>query len=223
LDAGDAGAFRALPPARRAPGPSSSRGGSTRPAGEGRYRLTDSRALAEAVDPTRFYEPAYDAVLGELVSRVVAQEAPVSDALLVQRIARVHGFQQAGRVIRERIMAAVRARPHAAQDGEAGLFVWPDAEAPARWRQCRPPLQAEGEVPPEILEGSRDGLVQDAGERSRAVGEGAREVDRVVEELADVLAERPDEGAGRRLAHHRVAPQHRPDLRARDAADNVAV
>jgi len=74
---------------------------------------------------------------------VLAGEAPISETLLVQRIARAHGFQRAGRLIRERVMDVVAQRHHVAPDGAAGLFVWPDREAPARWQGFRSPATAE--------------------------------------------------------------------------------
>lgn len=103
------------------------------------YRVTDFAPHQAAIDPAAFYEPAYDATLAALVGHVLAGEAPISESLLVQRIARAHGFQRAGRLIRERVMAVVAQRHHAAPDGSAGLFVWPDREAPARWQGFRPP------------------------------------------------------------------------------------
>jgi hypothetical protein len=103
------------------------------------YRVTDFAPHQSMIDPAAFYEPAYDATLAMLVGHVLDSEAPISEGMLVQRIARAHGFQRTGRVIRERVMAVVARRHHAAPDGAAGLFVWHDREAPARWLGFRPP------------------------------------------------------------------------------------
>ncbi|MDR6291698.1 hypothetical protein E9232_004232 [Inquilinus ginsengisoli] len=103
------------------------------------YRVTDFTPHQAAIDPVAFYEPAYDSTLAALVGHVLDGEAPISESLLVQRIARAHGFQRAGRLIRERVMGIVAQRHHTAPDGTAGLFVWPDREVPARWQGWRTP------------------------------------------------------------------------------------
>ena len=108
-----------------------------------RYRATDFTPHQARIDPAAFYDPGYDETLALLVGHVLAGEAPISETLLVQRIARAHGFQRAGRLIRERVMDVVAQRHHAAPDGAAGLFVWPDREAPARWQGFRSPATAE--------------------------------------------------------------------------------
>jgi hypothetical protein len=107
------------------------------------YRVTDFTPHQATIDPATFYEPAYDSTLAALVGHVLASEAPIAESLLVQRIARAHGFQRTGRVIRERVMGVVAQRHHAAPDGAAGLFVWPDREAPAQWQGWRTPATSD--------------------------------------------------------------------------------
>ncbi|WP_395674619.1 DUF3320 domain-containing protein [Inquilinus sp.] len=115
------------------------------------YRVTDFAPHQAVIDPAAFYEPAYDATLAALVGHVLDGEAPISETLLVQRIARAHGFQRTGRVIRERVMGVVAQRHHAAPDGAAGLFVWPDREAQMRWRGFRPPATPDDIRQPEEI------------------------------------------------------------------------
>ena len=103
------------------------------------YRITDFAPHQARIDPDAFYDAAYDEMLATLVGHVLDGEAPIAETLLVQRIARAHGFQRAGRLIRERVMAVVARRYLAAPDGTAGLFVWHDRDAPARWQGFRPP------------------------------------------------------------------------------------
>lgn len=103
------------------------------------YRITDFTPHQPRIDPDAFYEASYDEMLATLVGHVLDGEAPIAETLLVQRIARAHGFQRAGRLIRERVMAVVARRYHAAADGTAGLFVWHNRDAPARWQGFRPP------------------------------------------------------------------------------------
>lgn len=102
---------------------------------DGRYRLTDFAAFADRIDPARFYEPDYGDILRELVAHVVEREGPIAETLLVQRIARAHGFQRAGRVIQVRVGQIAAHRHHICPDG----FVWRDADGPGAWTIARYP------------------------------------------------------------------------------------
>lgn len=104
----------------------------------GDYRLADFSAVT-MIDPERFQEHDYSAVLKEMVLRVVAAEAPIRDTLLVERIARAHGFKRSGRLIRERIMTVVRSVAHVETEHTGAGFVWADAMAVAAWEQARYP------------------------------------------------------------------------------------
>jgi very-short-patch-repair endonuclease len=64
----------------------------------------DFADLTPRIDAARFYQADYDEMLALLVDRVFALEPGVSDAMLVQRIARAHGFARSGRLIRERVL-----------------------------------------------------------------------------------------------------------------------
>ena len=65
--------------------------------------------------------------------------APITETLLVQRIARAHGFQRAGRVIRDRIMTLAERLHHVEEEPGGGRFVWIDAVAPSTWCWARFP------------------------------------------------------------------------------------
>ncbi|MFP3631627.1 DUF3320 domain-containing protein, partial [Burkholderia sp. SIMBA_045] len=75
-----------------------------KPAMKGEYRLTDFTIESHRINSDAFYSQEYDVVLSDLIAHVLAQEAPILDSLLVQRIARAHGFQRSGRLIRERVL-----------------------------------------------------------------------------------------------------------------------
>lgn len=107
------------------------------------YRVADFSEMAGEIDGGQFYEAAYDGVLVRLIAIALEQEGPIAEALLVQRVARAHGFARTGRIIRDRVMTIVAERHHAAADGEGGVFVWVDAEAPGRWDRYRTPKGAE--------------------------------------------------------------------------------
>ena len=111
--------------------------------GDGLYRVTDFTPLLEMIDPPNFYEASYNNVLTALIGHVLASEAPISETLLVQRIARVHGFQRAGRIIRDRVMRFAEPLHFVQEEDTGGRFVWTDAAAPATWHSARPPAREE--------------------------------------------------------------------------------
>jgi very-short-patch-repair endonuclease len=96
------------------------------PASDGLYRVTDLASLASAIEPERFYDPCYDTALIALIAQVLTAESPITEALLVQRIARAHGFQRAGRIIRDRVMALTERLHHVEEERGGGRFVWID-------------------------------------------------------------------------------------------------
>ncbi len=129
---------------------------------DGRYRRTDFTIHHAALDPAAFYEPGYAATLIALIEHVLTHEAPIADTLLVQRIARAHGFKKAGRIIRDRVLALV-VRHYHVRDG----FVWPDGEAPGLWQSYRLPAtdddirQIEEIALPELRAAARASIAQD--------------------------------------------------------------
>jgi len=69
----------------------------------------------------------------------VKAEAPLLETTLVQRIARVHGFNRAGRLIRERVMELVDQHYHVAMDHFGENFVWQSAAQRDDWNIYRLP------------------------------------------------------------------------------------
>jgi very-short-patch-repair endonuclease len=101
------------------------------------YRAADLGALAASLDAEQFHQPAYTPVLRQLIGEVLRQEAPILDTLLVQRIARAHGFGRSGRLIRDRVLELAEQHYHVQQTGLEQAFVWQaeaDVEAWARFR-----------------------------------------------------------------------------------------
>ena len=106
---------------------------------DGLYRTTDFAPVSAIIEPERFYDPLYDTALAGLISHVLAAEAPIAETVLVQRIARAHGFQRAGRVIRDRVMALVQRRHLIEEEAGGGRFVWTDAVSQSTWNRARLP------------------------------------------------------------------------------------
>lgn len=78
--------------------------------------------MADTIDPARLAEVGYSTTLREMVSRVIACEASIRDDLLVERIARAHGFRLSGRAIRDRVMTLARACSHVTQDDSGAIL-----------------------------------------------------------------------------------------------------
>ncbi|BCL74998.1 hypothetical protein JHS3_07340 [Jeongeupia sp. HS-3] len=104
-----------------------------------KYRVTDFSDLIHQINPEKFYSDEYDAILASLIDRVLAHEAPILDSLLMQRIARVHGFQRSGRLIRERIIKLVERKYHMQLDSADAVFVWTDEQHRQSWASYRTP------------------------------------------------------------------------------------
>jgi very-short-patch-repair endonuclease len=118
-------------------------------AGGRAYRVADLVALGHAPDPDRFYDLDYRRALRAMVAAVVAVEGPLYEDVLVQRIARAHGFQRAGGVIRETVLGAlVPEVPRSLDDGRT--LCWPAGADPAAlvpFRDGEPGDRAYGDIP----------------------------------------------------------------------------
>lgn len=103
------------------------------------YRATDFTDINYQINAELFYSDEYDNILGTLVDRVLEQEAPILDSLLVQRIARAHGFSRSGRLIRERVLELVEKKYHLQLDATEALFVWQNEQHRQNWTHYRIP------------------------------------------------------------------------------------
>lgn len=93
------------------------------------------KACLEAfpADPELFYRAEYDEVLKDMVLHIIDQEGPIHEDVVVRRLARRHGFQRAGRQIRDRVVLfAASCRAQTQED--VGTFYWP-AETGAEVQQ----------------------------------------------------------------------------------------
>lgn len=69
-------------------------------------------------DGDQIYEDGYQRRLESIVGEVIELEGPVYLDLVVERVARAHGKQKAGRIIQERVVAAVPAECRRSHDGD---------------------------------------------------------------------------------------------------------
>lgn len=111
----------------------------TLPAQGAKYIVNDLQEWNSRVDAERFYIGGYDETLRGLIDSVVKAESPLLETTLVQRIARIHGFNRAGRLIRERVMELVDQHYHVASDLFGENFVWQSTTQQADWNTFRLP------------------------------------------------------------------------------------
>ncbi|MNM37089.1 hypothetical protein D3C81_478120 [compost metagenome] len=109
---------------------------------QGEYRVADLTSLDAVIDAQRFHQPDYTTVLSQVVAEVLRQEAPMLDALLVQRVARAHGFQRTGRLIRDRVLELAEQHHHVQKTAAEEVFVWHAEADVAGWSTYRVPASA---------------------------------------------------------------------------------
>jgi very-short-patch-repair endonuclease len=108
----------------------------------GEYRVANLSSFATMIEAEQFHLPAYTPVLRQIIEEVLRQEAPMLDALLVQRIARAHGFQRSGRLIRDRVLELAEQHHHVQQAGFGEVFVWHAEDDVLGWSTYRIPVSA---------------------------------------------------------------------------------
>ena len=135
--AAEAPRFYAKPPAHLVDG-----------AGTGRFRRAEPGECGLAVEPERFYDPAYRPTLRAMVAHVVAVEGPVFLDVVVGRISQAHGFGRIGGKIRDAIEASVR--PEIVRTLEEGrTLLWPAGSvpgAPVPFRPAEPGERDHGDI-----------------------------------------------------------------------------
>lgn len=122
--------------------------GPTECVGEPVHRIYQKADLAEfepLLKPELFQEAGYNTVLQALIKRVLEHEAPILDTLLVDRVARAHGFKRSGRLIRDRVLSLAESHYHLQEDGASDQlrFVWLNKDEPDRWNCYRVPNNEE--------------------------------------------------------------------------------
>lgn len=109
----------------------------------GTYKSADLSSFVAVISADSFYLDAYDDVLAELIGHVISHESPIQEDVLIQKIARAHGFQKAGRLIRDRVLELVERHHHLRPDLLGGQFAWKNADAPDQWFQHRQPASPD--------------------------------------------------------------------------------
>jgi hypothetical protein len=114
-------------------------------------KLDDALALRRARHCVGETTPdgRYQTTLREMISHVVTTEAPIYEDLLVDRIARAHGFQRSGSNIYQ-IVSKMISRGHARSNDDDRLVIWSNGASPNKphpFRESRDGIRSHLDVP----------------------------------------------------------------------------
>jgi len=106
------------------------------------YEVFTEADLTIELKPDLFYEDHYQATLFGLMKQILNKEAPIYMIDLMNRVARLHGFQKTGNrinVLLSKVLSSGFKRT-----SEAGrYFVWNDDQEPELWSTARTPANEE--------------------------------------------------------------------------------
>ena len=125
------------------------------------------------LDPDRFFDLLYVPTLEELISKIVAMDGPLRDIQLFQKVARQHGWQRAGRRIRERVLNCLGNNERHEENGN--IFIW----KPASHTAVLPFRAHLKRTPRDIPQAEMFGLIQ-ANPGLRASEDPARDLARLM-------------------------------------------
>ena len=101
------------------------------------------------VQPAKFYESSYQAILKTMIEAIVETEAPLRDDILAQRIARAHGWLRTGSRIREQIDLHLKNFDRTIET--SGIFIWKKGSIreciPYRWHEDSEARRSITEIP----------------------------------------------------------------------------
>ena len=139
------------------------------------YRIAELNDLGRPVEPGRFYDASYRPALSAMVDHVLSVEGPIYEELLIRRIARAHGLQRVGPLVREAIADRIDAAV-ARTDDEGRPVLWPPGEEPRTSDRHRPSdatVRSHTDTPMPELVGIAMTLPSNASaaERARMIGQ----------------------------------------------------
>jgi hypothetical protein len=93
------------------------------------YQVADLAGAGFTVDRDAFYDTEYRPTLRKMVAHIITVEGPIFDDVLVQRIARAHGFARAAGRIRETVLDVVERKFTKSKEDGRAIF-WPEGADP---------------------------------------------------------------------------------------------
>lgn len=97
------------------------------------YSVVDSSMLGQSseLSPSKFYEDEYRGVIKSYASKLIDRYGPITFDHLCEKIARAHGFQRTGKLIRDQIWKAIsRTRTHT-KSADHRITFWPNDVDPS--------------------------------------------------------------------------------------------
>jgi very-short-patch-repair endonuclease len=94
-----------------------------------RYAVADLSSNGFQPEASRFYDASYRPTLRKMIAFVIETEAPVYEDMLVDRIARGHGFQRSGSNIYQTI-SRMLGREHVRSDEGGRSVIWANGMSP---------------------------------------------------------------------------------------------
>ena len=112
------------------------------------YSAANFSELGVRPEASRFYDHDYEAVLQRMVAHVLKLESPIYEDLLIERIARAHGFQRSGDRIQRAVAKVIGKQCRRTKD-DGRTVVWDDGQALriVSYRNCEPDVRSHGDVP----------------------------------------------------------------------------
>ena len=113
------------------------------------YRAADFGASGLTPDPANLYDEAYARTLRKLMSHSIPVEGPIYDDVLAVRIARAHGKDRTGTIIRNLALEAVEDRFPRTREDDRVLF-WPEGaapDAPVPFRKSVDGMRSHSDIP----------------------------------------------------------------------------
>jgi very-short-patch-repair endonuclease/RecA/RadA recombinase len=113
------------------------------------YVVTDFSATGLRPDPSRFYDGGYRTILRQMIALVIATEAPIYEDVLVDRIARAHGFQRSGNNIFQTVTGIIGGEFTRSKDEDRAV-IWAkgmQTNKPAPYRECSHGIRSHADIP----------------------------------------------------------------------------
>ena len=113
------------------------------------YTVTDFAAAGLQPDASRFYGHRYRPTLRQMILVVINTEGPIYEDVLVDRIARAHGFQHSGSNIYQVVAGAIDRKFTQSKDDER-VVIWPESvrtDMPSPFRRGSPDVRSHADIP----------------------------------------------------------------------------
>jgi hypothetical protein len=113
------------------------------------YAVTSFVGNGVQPEASRFYDIGYRSTLRKMIALIVATEAPIYEDVLVERIARAHGFQRSGNNIYQTVTSAID-REFGRTTDDNRVVIWANGmatNAPPAFRESSSNVRSHADIP----------------------------------------------------------------------------